>query len=354
MDGPEISMQGTLQNSEHGLAPPPAPLPSHRHHRGPPMSLRLAPTCLIALLLLAGCRVQEPPPVLGTLEWDRVELVSVAAEPVVAIHVHEGDGVNAGQPVLDQRGDRAEAELAVATAELERSRQLLAEQQAGARPEQKREVAARVERARAALNLASDEQARGLGLKDRGLISSAELERHSASVALARSELEAARASHDLVTAGTREETIAQTRAAVAAAEQRVNALRLTRERLQHLAPVAGRVESLPVEVGDSPAIGTTVATLLVGPRPYARVYLSPEQRARTQVGSRFGVQVEGRAGTLTAKVRMLATQASFTPYYALSGDDANRLAYLAELELDDAAASELAAGLPVQATPLP
>jgi HlyD family secretion protein len=354
MDEPEISMQGRPQNSEHGLAPLPTPLPSQRHHRGPPMSLRLAPTCLIALSLLVGCRSQEPPQTLGTLEWDRVELVSVAAEPVVAIHVHEGDGVNAGQPVLDQRGDRADAELAVAAAELERSRQLLAEQQAGARSEQKREVAARVERARAALNLASDEQARGLGLKDRGLISSAELERLSASVALARSELEAARASHDLVTAGTRAETIAQTRAAVAAAEQRVTALRLTRERLQHLAPLAGRVESLPVEVGDSPAIGTTVATLLVGPRPYARVYLSPEQRARTQVGSRFAVQVEGRAGTLTAKVRMLATQASFTPYYALSGDDANRLAYLAELELDDAAASELAAGLPVQAMPLP
>ena len=73
------------------------------------MSLRLAPTCLIALSLLVGCRSQEPPPVLGTLEWDRVELVSVAAEPVMAIHVHEGDGVNAGQPVLDQRGDRAYA-----------------------------------------------------------------------------------------------------------------------------------------------------------------------------------------------------------------------------------------------------
>lgn len=348
-------MQPACQNSDLGLARPAggvtiAPQPTWM----PCMSLRLALPVLVTFLVVSGCRREQAPQVLGTLEWDRVELVSVAAEPVVAIHVHEGDSVRAGQPILDQRGDRAEAELAVATAELERSRQLLAEQQAGARPEQKRESAARVERARAALNLATDEQARGLGLQARGLISKAELERLAASVALARSELAAARASQDLIEAGTRAETIAQTAAAVAAAEQRVTALRLTRERLQHLAPVAGRIESLPVEVGDSPTIGTTVATLLVGASPYARVYLSPEQRARTRVGSRFAVQVEGRAGTLNAKVRTLATQASFTPYYALSGDDANRLAYLAELELDDASAGELAAGLPVQATPLP
>lgn len=354
MDGPEISMQGALQNSEHGLAPRPAPLPSHRHHRGPPMSLRLAPTCLIALSLLAGCRADQAPPALGTLEWDRVELVSVAAEPLTAIRVHEGDVVVPGTLLIEQRADRAEAELAATAAELERARLWLAELQAGARPEQKRESEARVDRARAALRLAEDEHARGLGLHGRGLLSRAELERLEAAAALARSELAAARAGRDLVFAGARPEALAQARAAVAAAEQRVTALQLTRERLRHLAPVAGRIEALPMEVGDTPAPGATIATLLVGDRPHARVYLAPDLRSRTTPGSRFTVRVQGRQDTWTARVRRLASEASFTPYFALSGDDANRLAYLAELEFEDAGASELAAGLPVQATPLP
>jgi HlyD family secretion protein len=48
--------------------------------------------------------------------------------------------------------------------------------------------------------------------------------------------------------------------------------------------------------------------------------------------------------------VRHLESQSTFTPYYALTGDDASRLTYLAELTLDDDSALALPAGLPVQA----
>jgi HlyD family secretion protein len=316
--------------------------------------MRITLPCLLAALALAGCRGAESDAALGTVEWDRVELVATAAEPITALAVREGDAVAQGQIVFEQRADRAEAELAAAAAELERTRQLLAEQQAGARPEQKREAAARVERARAALKLAESEQARGLGLKARGLVSAAELDRLGAAAELARGELAAARASQDLLNAGTRAEVLAQTQAAVAAAEQRVDALRITRERLRQRAPVAGRVESLPLEVGDTPSAGATVATLLVGTQPHARVYLSPTQRARARIGSRYAVKVHGREAALNARVRMLAAEAGFTPYYALSGNDANRLAYLAELEFEAGSAVDLAAGLPVEATPQP
>lgn len=305
---------------------------------------------LLTLLMLAGCRNTPTDTALGTIEWDRVELVATAAEPITAIAVREGDPVAPNDLVLEQRADRAEADLAAAEAELERMRQVLAEQQAGARAEQKREVAARVERARAALKLAEAEQSRGLGLKARGLISAAELDRLGANAELARSELAAARAGADLLNAGTRAETLAQTAASVTAAEQRVDALRITRDRLHQRAPVAARVESLPLEVGDTPTVGATVATLLVGAQPYARVYLSPALRVRTKIGSRYAVTLQGRDGTLNARVRRLAAEAGFTPYYALSGNDANRLAYLAELEFDANTAVDLAAGLPVQA----
>lgn len=313
--------------------------------------MRTVLPCLLALLILAGCRSAPADIALGSIEWDRVELVATAAEPITAIAVREGDSIDKDALVLEQRADRAEADLAAAKADLERARQMLAEQRAGARPEQKREVAARVERSRAALKLAEAEQSRGLGLKARGLISAAELDRLAASAELARSELAAARAGEDLLLAGTRREAMAQTEAAVAAAEQRVEALRITRERLQQRAPVAGRIESLPLVVGGTPSVGATMATLLVGRQPYARVHLSPALRSRTTIGSRYAVKLQGHDGVLNARVRMLAAQAGFTPYFALSGDDANRLAYLAELEFDAGTAVDLAAGLPVQAT---
>jgi HlyD family secretion protein len=44
----------------------------------------------------------------------------------------------------------------------------------------------------------------------------------------------------------------------------------------------------------------------------------------------------------------MIRSEPSFTPYYALTGEDAARLSYLAEVSLGSDAA-ELPAGLPVR-----
>ena len=46
---------------------------------------------------------------------------------------------------------------------------------------------------------------------------------------------------------------------------------------------------------------------------------------------------------------RYLAIDAEFTPYYSLTEADRSRLSYLAEVELDGAAAAELPAGVPVE-----
>jgi HlyD family secretion protein len=50
--------------------------------------------------------------------------------------------------------------------------------------------------------------------------------------------------------------------------------------------------------------------------------------------------------------LRSIRSEPSFTPYYALAGDDASRLVYAAELLLDSGA--DLPAGLPVTAVPAP
>jgi HlyD family secretion protein len=54
---------------------------------------------------------------------------------------------------------------------------------------------------------------------------------------------------------------------------------------------------------------------------------------------------------TFTAKVRSIRSEASFTPYYALAGDDATRLVYRAEVVLQGDGAADLPAGLPVSAS---
>jgi HlyD family secretion protein len=105
---------------------------------------------------------------------------------------------------------------------------------------------------------------------------------------------------------------------------------------------------------GDMPARGAVVAVMLAGERPYARVYVPERVRATVREGDRFQVSVEGIAQPFPARVRHLESQATFTPYFALHGDDASRLTYLAELTLEGEAALKLPAGLPVQARPDP
>ena len=72
----------------------------------------------------------------------------------------------------------------------------------------------------------------------------------------------------------------------------------------------------------------------------------------RTLAGQTLVVEekLDGANTVLKAHVRSIRSEPSFTPYYALTGDDVSRLSYLAEIEIDDSADMQaLPAGLPVQ-----
>ncbi|MEO6064257.1 MAG: HlyD family efflux transporter periplasmic adaptor subunit, partial [Lysobacterales bacterium] len=103
-----------------------------------------------------------------------------------------------------------------------------------------------------------------------------------------------------------------------------------------------------PYKLGDQAPVGAPLAVLLMGDAPYARVYVPQTLRADVKVGDRASVIVRGRAQTYPGRVRAIRSEPTFTPYYALIGDDAARLSYLAEIELDKTAAA-LPAGLPVR-----
>jgi HlyD family secretion protein len=74
-------------------------------------------------------------------------------------------------------------------------------------------------------------------------------------------------------------------------------------------------------------------------------------QRAQLKIGARFEVSVQGIETPFSATLRSIRSEPSFTPSYALAGDDASRLVYPAELLFEGGA--DLPAGLPVTAVPL-
>jgi HlyD family secretion protein len=298
-------------------------------------------------LLLAACG-DAPPRALGTLEYDRITLPAPVAERIVTIDVREGERVSAGTRLLTLDRTRTEAETEAARAEAQRQRDALAELVAGARGEQIRQARENLAATEADARDANAYYERILGLANRKLVAASDVDRARALASSASALVRQAQAALDELEHGTRREQIAQGRAAVRGAEAAEAAQRALLDKLVVVAPRDGRVDSLPFRLGDQAPVGAPLVVLLVGDAPYARIYVPEPIRARVKVGDAARVYIDGREGALQGKVRMIRSEASFTPYFALTGEDAARLSYLAEIALP-ADAAELPAGLPVR-----
>lgn len=305
-------------------------------------------TLLLGAALLAGCG-RDAPQALGTLEYDRITLPAPSAERIVSIDVREGEQVRTGQVLLRLEAARTEAAAEAAQADAERQRAALQELQAGPRREAIAQARARLAAAQAQARdaLAYHERLRPLG--ERRLVAAADVDRARAAAGNAQAQVRAAQAALAELEHGSRAEDVAQGEAALRASVAQAGAQQVTLDKLALRAPRAALVDSLPYRLGDQAPVGAPLAVLLVGDAPHARIYVPEPIRAGVRVGTSARVYVEGRAAPLSGKVRMIRRAPSFTPYYALTGKDAARLVYLAEVALDDPAAKGLPAGLPAR-----
>lgn len=307
---------------------------------------RHAAVCVLALLA-AGCS-QKPPQVLGTLEWDRITLPAPADERIVAINVREGQQVQAGTPLLELDPTRTQAQLEAAQALERQNRGLLDEREHGPRVEQIAQARASLASAQAQVADAEAYYQRLQPLGQRQLVAAAEVDRARAAAGSARAQVRAAEQALLELQRGTRPEQVAQAESALAAATAQAQAQAVLLRKLELMAPRAGRVDSLPYRLGDQAAVGASLAVMLVGDAPYARVYVPETLRAGVAVGDAARIYIDGREQPLPGRVRMIRSEPVFTPYYALTGADAARLSYLAEVSVQQAP-TQLPAGIPVR-----
>jgi HlyD family secretion protein len=303
--------------------------------------------CLLAVAALLAACAKAPPQALGTLEYDRITLPSPAAERIVAVDARDGERVKAGRLLVRLDPAHAQAVLAADKAQARQQRELLLEREAGPRREDIAKARANLAAADAGARQARANYKRLQPLAGKGYVSAADLDRARAAVGTADGQVDAARAALDELLHGTRPEQIAQAKAALTSAEARVAAERVLLGKLELVAPRDGIVDSIPYKLGDQAPVGAPLAILLVGDAPYARVYLPELLRAHVRVGDVMDVRVDGYRQTFRGRVRLIRDEPVFTPYYALSGDDAARLSYIAEVSLGADAAS-LPAGLPL------
>jgi HlyD family secretion protein len=308
--------------------------------------------CLLLGALASGCaRDNGTAPLLGTLEWDRIAVPAEVSEPITQILVKEGDRVAADQLLLSLDPRRTQAQVDAAQADVQRLSAALDELVHGARIEAIDASRAALARAQAGAVNAKLARDRAADIRTKGLNSQSDLDNADAALRQANADANSARANLAELLHGTRAEDLAQGEASLAQAQATLAQLQVTLQRLSVRAPRAGRIDALPFKLGDRPAAGASVVSLLVGDAPYARVFVPEPLRASLQQGARFKVSVDGVAAPFDATAVRIASEATFTPYYALSGDDASRLAWRAELVLDTVpAARDLPAGIPCHA----
>lgn len=300
------------------------------------------------ITLLTACSKDDGQQALGTLERDRVTFTATSSEIIRALPIKEGSQVTEGEVLVQLDTKNQEAILARAVAEQAKADAYLLKLTNGERPEDIAAAQARVARAEAQLTEAQKNYQRKAELVRKKLISQSEKDTALAARDSARAELDSSQEEFSKLTAGSRPEDIEQAKAELMAAKADVA---LQQQKLAELTITAtrdGLLDNLPFNLGERVPVNGIVAVIQASRVPYARVYVPATYRVNFIPGKAVQVHVDGVEKPLEGTVRWVATEPSFTPYFALTEEERSRLMYLAEVDLQGSAES-LPSGIPAQ-----
>ena len=313
------------------------------------MNLRRHWLVAAGTLALAACEAPtDDNRIVGELASDRIELTAEVGEPISEILVAEGETVTAGQVLMRQDTSRADARLAEAAAALGQAQARLDELVRGPRSEQISAARANVEGARDELAFRRSDYARVQEIFDKKLASDELLDQAKAALDAAQSNDKLRRAQLQELLTGTTVEELAQAENAVKQAAARRDLLAVDVARHSMIAPVDGIVDSRLFELGERPSPGQAVMVMLSGTQVYARVYVPEQLRVHVKPGSDATLFVDGLSEAIPGRVRWVASEAAFTPYFALTERDRGHLTYLAKIDISEQR-DRLPDGVPVE-----
>ncbi len=257
-----------------------------------------AAACLIAwCAVAAGCgRGPAPRAFQGYVEGEFVHVAAALAGRVEKMSVTRGAEVAAGDPLF---------ELEVAAEKAARA-----------------EAGERLKRAEASMALASANFARARELLDKRTYSKQEFDEAKA----------------DLDTAAAEQ----------AAARQVLLQIDWRVDQKKVAAPVAGRVHDTLFREGEWAAAGAPVVSLLPPGNIKVRFFVPQEAASGLQPGDAVDLRVDGRAGSLGARVSYISAQTEFSPPVIYNRENRARLVVMIEAAPNPAIAASLHPGQPL------
>jgi len=312
------------------------------------MKLHSQWAAMACVLMVSACDSSSTDRIVGELASDRIELTAESSEPVVEILVAEGETVMVNQVLMRQDTARAKARLAESDAAFGQAQARLDELVRGPRSEQISAARANVEGAADELTFRRADYTRVQEIFAKKLASPELLDRAKAALDAAEASSKLRRAQLQELLSGTTIEELAQAEQLLKQAAARRDLLEVDLSRHDIKAPVDGIVDSRLFELGERPVPGQAVLIVLPGRQPHARIYVPEHLRVQVKAGMSAMIYVDGLDGAIDGRVRWVASEAVFTPYYALTERDRGHLTYLAKVDIVDER-ERLPDGVPVE-----
>lgn len=283
----------------------------------------------------------------GNVDIRQVELAFDASGRLTRLLVEEGDRVEPGQLLGEIDTEQLRHAVAEAEARVAAQRQVVAELEAGSRPEEIRKADADAAAARADVANATRNHERLKSLAEKRFVSAQQVDDARFALEAAQARLRAASETLRLLMIGPREEDKAAARATLAALEA---SLALARRRLEDgalHAPSAGVVENRVLEPGDLVSPQKPVLTLALTDPLWVRAYLSEPDLGKVRVGSLAWVSSDSYPDKrYAAWVGFISPTAEFTPKSVETQEVRTSLVYQARVFVCDAG-GELRLGMP-------
>ncbi|MFZ5897528.1 MAG: HlyD family secretion protein [Myxococcota bacterium] len=303
----------------------------------------------LAIGALSGCssaRAEEGERFQGTVELEERSVGFEVSGRLASVLVREGDVVAAGAVLarVDDAVDRSARAARESEAVVAKSQATAVK--AGARGEELRSLAARVNAAKASEELFQKQLARQEQLFASGAVPAASVDDLRGALARASAERESLEHTLQLTRQGARREdvSVAEARARSAEAAVALDDERLRRHELR--APIAATVLDVNFEVGEVVAAGAPIVTLADTHAPYVDVFVPQAQISAVSVGEAARVRVDALNQELGGRVEHIARRTEFTPRYLFSERERPNLVVRVRVRVDDPG-EKLRAGVP-------
>jgi len=310
-------------------------------------------TCFKLLLILfflstVGCSESADDYFQGYVEGEYLQVASPLAGQLETLAVSRGMTVAAGAPLFSLEHSRESAAVAEAEQGMARATSLLADLTKGRRPTEIKAIAARLDQARAAHDLAKKEFDRLAKLVNEQSASREAYDRADGELKRTAAAIEELTAELTTAGLGARSDAIDAARAELKASRERLKQAQWQLEQKSQAAPQGGLVFDTYYDPGEFVPAGYPVVSLLPPGKVKLRFFVPETVVGTLKVGQQIGYTFDGVERRHAATISYISPQAEYTPPVIYSRETREKLVFMLEAIPAPTEAATLHPGQPV------